>query len=181
MKLNVYDKFVRIYHDIHEKGHAQLDRLNVIEKWLNSPMRVRAFAVRIAGRAAGRKGKTKGVAGELFNEAAALLCNRYQRAMWDPQLDRPLTEGLHDRLHDLRLYEISRGGKLNRNLAIVEEGLAIYLWHGADPSRGLKLAIDYLQNAHPRHGVCLSGPSATKIMDLASFVSIVEAYDESYL
>ena len=65
MKLSVYDKLVRIYQEIHLKGNAPLDRLGIFEEWLTSPLRLRAFAVRVAGRAAGKKGKTNGVAGEL--------------------------------------------------------------------------------------------------------------------
>jgi hypothetical protein len=181
MKLSVYDKLLRIYQEIHLKGNAPLDRLDILEPWLASPLRLRAFAVVVAGRAAGKKGKTNGVAGELFQEAASLLCARYQEAMRNPQLDRSLTEGLHDRLHELRLHE-SRlsGSKPNRNLLIVEEGLAIYLWHNNDPARGCKLAIDYCLNRDPHYGIGLNGPSATKIMDLARFVSTIEGYEEFY-
>ena len=61
------------------------------------------------------------------------------------------------------------------DLMLVEEGLAIHLWHAGSPSRGYKLAADYCQHYDSRYGNGLNGPSRGKIGEMVQFIIGVEA------
>ncbi len=54
---------------------------------------------------------------------------------------------------------------------LVEQVLAIYLWHSDSPAHGYRLAADYCQHYDSRYGSGLNGPSRTKIEEMARFVN----------
>ncbi len=87
MRTNIPEKLLAISDEIVARGHANLTRLTVLKPWFERPNRLRAFANWVAARAKSRKGKTGGVAGELFKEAQVLL-GRVQP--YAPELDRGL-------------------------------------------------------------------------------------------
>ena len=62
---------------------------------------------------------------------------------------------------------------------LVEQGLAVYLWHPHSPSHGYKLAADYCQHYDSRYGTNLNGPSRTKIGEIVRFMFAVEAQEEA--
>lgn len=99
-----------------------------------------------------------------------------------PQLDRRAAETLHDLLRQFQNeYQKQRWHLVrivrNWNLLLVEEGLAIHLWHTDSPSDGYKLAADYCQHYDPRYGNGLSGPSRTRIMEIVRFMFAIEAME----
>jgi len=65
-----------------------------------------------------------------------------------------------------------------RPLLLVEEGLAIYLWHSESASHGYKLAADWSQNYDSRYGNGLNGPSRGKLEELVRFMSNLEAIED---
>ncbi|MEN9675285.1 MAG: hypothetical protein RIS76_1181 [Verrucomicrobiota bacterium] len=69
----VPERLLAIADEIDAHGSASLTRLTVLKKWLENPGRLPAFGLWIAKRAAGHKGKTKGAAGALMDQARALL------------------------------------------------------------------------------------------------------------
>lgn len=176
MKTKIPEKLLKIAEDIAAQGDANLTRLTVLKKWFARPARLAAFAIWVAGEANSREKKTTGVAG-LFKDGHALLgkVNPYA-----PQLNRNAAELLHRKLRNFQNEcEHQQWGPVriikNWNLMLVEEGLAIFLWHTDSPSRGYKLAADYCQHYDPRYGNGLSGPSRKKIQEMAQFIS---TYDE---
>ena len=73
MRTRVPEKLLAIVDEIDAQRHANLTRLTVLKKWFEHPGRLPAFGLWVAKCSAGREGKTKGAAGELLNEAGALL------------------------------------------------------------------------------------------------------------
>jgi hypothetical protein len=65
----------------------------------------------------------------------------------------------------------------NWNLLLIEQGLAVWLWHPDSPALGYKLAADYCQHYDSRFGKALSGPGRTKIEEIVRFMFIVEALE----
>ena len=63
-------------------------------------------------------------------------------------------------------------------LFLVEQGLAIYLWHSASPSHGYKLAADWAQHFDSRFGNGLNSPSRGKLNELVRFMFTVEALED---
>ena len=103
-----------------------------------------ALLLRITNRAASRKGKTSGTAGELFHKASKLLAGRYKIA---PKPDRAAARNLHERLRDFQNeYVRQRGGPVrvvrHWNLMPVKKGLALYLWHRDSPAHRYDLAVN---------------------------------------
>ena len=72
MRTPVPEKLLAIVDEIDAHGSTSLARLTVLKKWFEHPGRLPAFGLWIAKRAAARKGKTKGEAGALLDEARAL-------------------------------------------------------------------------------------------------------------
>ena len=180
MRTNIPEKLLAISDEIVARGHANLTRLTVLKPWFERPNRLRAFAIWVAARAKSRKGKTGGVAGELFKEAQVLL-GRVQP--YAPELDREAAQQLHDRLQRFQnQYKNQQWGPVriiqNWNLMLVEQGLAIYLGHAGSPPHGYKLAADYCQHYDSRYGSGLSGPSRTKIEEMVRFMFAFEAWEE---
>ncbi len=63
-------------------------------------------------------------------------------------------------------------------LFLVEQGLAIYLWHSASSSHGYKLAADWAQHFDSRFGNGLNGPSRGKLNELVRFLFTVEGLED---
>ena len=180
MRTNIPEKLLKIADDIDEHGSANLTRLVVLKKWFERPERLAAFAIWTAARATSRKGKTAGAAAELFREARTLLAGLH---ILHPEPDRQTAEMLHDRLRDCQNeYRNQQWGPVriihNWNLMLVEQGLAIYLWHSSSPAHGYKLATDYCQHYDSRYGNGLSGPSRTKIEEIVRFMFNIEALED---
>jgi hypothetical protein len=180
MRTNVPEKLLKIADDIDAHGSANLTRLAVLKKWFEKPERLSAFAVWTATRATSRKGKTKGAAAELFQEARILLAGLH---ILHPKPDRQTAETLHDRLRDFQNeYRNQQWGPVrivhNWNLMLIKHALAIYLWHSDSPAAGYKLAADYCQHYDPRYGNGLNGPSRTKIGEIVRFMFNIEALED---
>jgi hypothetical protein len=178
MGTNVPEKLRAIAREIAERGYADQTRLVVMKKWFERPQRLTAFAVWIARRAI--SGKVPGSAAGLFAQARALLkgVNSY-----GPQLNRAAAQTLHDRLRESQNeFEQQRWGPVriirNWNLLLVEEALAICLWHADSPSHGYKLAADFCQHYDSRYGSGLSGPSRARISAIARFLAGHEAMED---
>jgi hypothetical protein len=181
MRSKIPEKLAAIVEEIDARGEAPLTKLTVLKKWFGQPGRLRPFAVWVACRASSRKGKTSGVAGELFLAARTLLAGANEVR---PQLDHVAAQALHDRLRDFQNeHENHSWGAAvrivhNWNLLLVEKGLAIYLAPMPSPKDGYSLAADYCQHYDPRHGNGLNGPSRTKITEIMRFMFTIEALEE---
>ncbi|MBI1783656.1 hypothetical protein HYR69_00805 [Candidatus Sumerlaeota bacterium] len=180
MFTEIPDKLLLIVDEIDEKGHAPLTKLTVLKKWFKHPGRLGTFALWVGARATSRKGKTKGEAGNLFKQARALLVRQHPVF---PKVDRKTAEKLHDNLKLFQnQYEKQRWGPVrivkNWNLFLVEQGLAVWLWHTNSPADGYKLASDYCRHYDSAYGTDLNGPSRAKIMELVRFMFTVEALED---
>ena len=65
----------------------------------------------------------------------------------------------------------------NANLLLIEEALAICLWHANAPSLGYKLAVAYAAHYDPRYGNGLNGPSRDRLQELVDFIKHREALE----
>ncbi|HTV42305.1 MAG TPA: hypothetical protein VMF08_17170 [Candidatus Sulfotelmatobacter sp.] len=180
MRTNIPEKLLKITDDIDAHGSANLTRLAVLKKWFEKPERLSAFAIWIAARATSRKGKTGGVAAELFRKARTLLAEAERCC---PKVNRQAAKALHDELRNFQNeYENQRWGRVrivhNWNLMLVEHGLAIYLWNLDSPAHGYRLAVSYCQHYDPRYGNGLNGPSRTKILEIVRFMFTIEALED---
>ena len=177
MRTKVPEKLLAIVAEIEATGSSNLTRLTVLKKWFQAPGRQSAFGLWVASRAASRKGKTAGVAGELFKESRLLLKD-CRISSSGP--DHALAKDLHNRLRAFQNeYDKQRWGPVriinNWNLHLVEQGLAIYLWHADKPGHGYDLARDYCRHYDPHCFDDLNGPSRTKILDIVRFMFVIEA------
>ena len=171
--------------EIDAVGNVALTRLAVLKDWFGVRGRLSVFGLWVAKRAAGRRGKTKGEHGALLHEAGALLGPASTRESFWAQPDRRLAEDLHARAQaSQNQSEHQALGPVRtvrcRPLLLVEEGLAIYLWHGDSPSHGYKLAANWAQNHDPRYGIGLNGPSRGKLHELVRFMFTVEATEDEH-
>lgn len=178
MRTAVPENLLKIVEQIDTAGSANLTRLTVLKKWFEHPGRLSAFGLWVARRAAGRKGKTKGPAGALLDEARALLGPEAT-----PSINRRAAKSLHDRAREFQNeYEQHQWVSLRIvncwPLLLVEKGLALSLGETDTPSDGYKLAADFCQHFDPRHGNSLNGPSRTKIMEMVRFMFAVEAIEK---
>lgn len=180
MRTKIPEKLLKIVADIDAEGQANLTRLTVLKKWFERPGRLTAFALWVAARAMSRKGKAGGaVAAGLLKEARALLDGLDK---FRPALDREAAESLHDRLREFqnehhRQKWVSVRVVHNWNLLLVEEALAICIWHPNSPENGYTLASDYFRNYDPRYGTSLNGPSRTKLLEMVQFMFTLEAVE----
>jgi hypothetical protein len=180
MRTNIPEKLLQLSDDIRATGNAPLTRLTVLKPWFERPQRLTQFAVWVAGRASGRKGKTIGPAAELFKAARTLLGGA---DLYQPELDRTAVEALREQLQGFQNeYDQQRWGPVRRiknwNLFVIESGLEIYLGRDATPARGYKLAADYCQHYDSRYGNGLNGPSKTKIEEIVRFMFTIEGWEE---
>jgi hypothetical protein len=180
MRTNVPKKILKIVDEIDAHGHASLTRLTVLKKWFDQLRRLGGFALWVAFQAKSRKGKTAGVAGDLFRETGVLLA---KFDPYTPDVDRAVAEQLHNRLRDFQNeYRNQHRGPVrvihNWNLMFVEQGLAIWLWHPRSPTNGYKLAADDCQHYDPRYGNDLNGSSRTKLREIVRFMVAIEAWEE---
>lgn len=182
MRTPIPEKLLAIADDIEAFGSVPLTRLTVVKQWLETPGRSSAFGLWIAKRAAGRKGKTRGEAGVLLDEARALLGTTATREDFLRAVDPGAAKRLHARARDLQNgFEHQPRGPVRVihcwPLLLVEQGLALHLGP-ALPSDGYKLASDFCQNHDSRYGNSLNGPSRTKILEIVRFMFTFEAIEE---
>jgi len=180
VRTDISEKLLKISAEIGSRGNANLTRLTVLKKWFGLAGRLPSFAIWVASRAISGKGKTGVEAAELFRQARALLASVNPYA---PKMDRKLAKVLHDRLQKFQNeYKYQQWGPVriihDWNLMLVEQALAIYLWHSDSPALGYKLAADYCQHFDSRHGNGLNGPSRMKIEEMARFVDKLEEIQE---
>lgn len=183
MQTTVPDKILTIIEDIESRGNVPLTRLTVLKKWFGPPHRLPAFGLWIARRAAGRKGKTKGEAGALLDEARKLLGTTATRKSLFQQIDRKAAINLHERARAFHNeYRNQQWGPVRIihcwPLLLVEEGLAVHAGLHRHPSDGYKLAADWAQNYDPAYGNGLNGPSRGKLLELVRFMYSVEALED---
>lgn len=179
METAIPEKLLKIADEIEEHGTANLTKLTVLKKWFEHPDRLSSFAMFIANRASGRKGKTTGEAATLFHDARALIG---KLPLFRPEVPRQQAEEFYHRLKNFQNeYDQQQWGPVriihNRNLFMVEEGLRIYLWPTNPASDGYHLAAYYCENYDSRYGNSLNGPSRTKILEIMRFMFTVEAME----
>jgi len=179
----VPEKILKIVDDLDALGNVPLTRLTVLKKWFEQPVRLSAFGLWIARRAASRKGKTKDAAGALLNEARALCGTSAKRESVFQNLGPSAAKSLHDRAKAFQNeFENHQWGAVRIihcwPLLLVEEGLALHLGLNEHPSDGYKLAADWAQNYDPRYGNDLNGPSRGKLLELMRFMATVEALED---
>lgn len=183
VRTSVPEKILAIIDAINADGNAPLTRLTVLKKWFERPGRLSMFGLWVARRAAGRKGKTKGEHGALLQEASKLLGPASTRESFFAEPERRATQDLHARARASQAeFEKQAWGPVRLvkcwPLFLVEQGLAIYLWHTDSPSHGYKLAADWAQNQDSSHGNGLNGPSRGKLGELVRFMFTVESLED---
>jgi hypothetical protein len=183
MRTTIPEKIQRIIADLDARGNVPITRLTVLKKWFEHPARLSVFALWVARRAAGRKGKTKGVFGALLDEARTLLGPSSTAEALFFQPNRDAAEHLLDLArHAQSEMENQRWGPVRVihcwPLLLVEEGLALFLRDEPPPSAGYKLAAVWTQNYDPRYGNGLNGPSRGKLAELVRFLFRVEALED---
>lgn len=178
MPKSVADKLSAVIAQIDECGNADLLRLTVLKKWFERPGRLAAFALWVASRAV--------VHGSGLGEPASALFREVHELLWHREigggLDRRAAERLYHRLRSFQsTYQRGKWGPVrivtNAKLLLIEEALALYLWHGNTPSLGYKLAAAYAEHYDPRYGNGLNGPSRGRLEDLIDFVRYQEAIE----
>ena len=183
MRTEAPDKILNILDDIVAQGNVALTRLTVLKKWFEAPGRLPAFGLWVARRAAGRKGKTKGPAGELLDETRALLGTAATHDSLFQKIDRAAAKRLHNQARDFHSeFQRQPWGPVRIihcwPLLLVERGLALHTGLASHPSEGYKLAADWAQNYDSRYGNGLNGPSAGKLKELVRFMFSVEALED---
>jgi len=183
MTTNVPEKIGAIIDSIDIEGNAPLTRLTVLKKWFEHPGRLSAFGLWIARKASGRKGKTKGEAGELLDEARKLLGTSSTYASVFQQIDRAEALSLHNRARDYQnAYEQQQFGPVRVikcwPVLLVEKGLSLHLGLTVVPSDGYKLAADWAQHYDSKYGNGLNGTSCGKLMELLRYMNGVEAIED---
>jgi len=180
MRTAIPEKLLTIAAEIKEHGSSNLTRLTVLKKWFECPHRLSSFAIFIAKRASGKKGKTTGEAARLFRNARVLFKGVN---VFSPKVPKKQAEKLHESLQAFQNeYKRLRWGTAriikNHNLFLIEEGLRIYLWHSNVSQEGYRLTVKYCENYDPSYGNSLNGPSAAKIHDIVRFMFTVEALED---
>lgn len=170
MRTDIPEKLLRIASDIEAKGPQELTRLMVLKRWFSDPLRLSSFAIFIARRACGRKGKTTGEAAALFKQASELLKNAPVR---DPGIPVDAAKSLWQALSS---YQSEYPKK--HNLYLIEEGLRIYLWSTTDPAAGYRLAVSYCEHDAPVYGTMLDDKSLFKIEEIVRFIFTYEGLAE---
>ncbi len=185
MRTLVPDKILKIIEDIQSQGNVSLTRLTVLKKWFEQrPERLPAFGLWVARKAAGRKGKTAGLPGQLLNEARKLVGTGATRESLFQQLAPQAAKDLHERARLAQNeFKNQQWGPVRIihcwPLLLVEQGLALHAGIQRHPSDGYKLAADWAQNYDSKYGNGLNGPSAGKLEELVRFLFNVEAVEDS--
>jgi len=180
MRTTISEKLLTIATEIKDQGSANLTRLTVLKKWFENPNRLSSFAIFVAKRASGKKGKTTGEAARLFRNVRVLFKGIN---VFSPEVPKEQAEKLHESLqafqneHKRLRWGTARIIK-NHNLFLIEEGLRIYLWHSNYPQEGYCLAAKYCEHYDPSHGNSLNGPSYTKIHEIVRFMFTMEALED---
>jgi len=180
MRTTIPEKLLTVAAEIKEYGSANLTRLTVLKRWFEPPHRLSSFAIFIAKRASGRKGKSTGEADRLFRKARILLKGTN---IFCPEVPKEAAEKLYDHLHAFQNeHKRLRWGTAriikNHHLFLIEEGLRVYLWHSNLPQEGYRLAANYCKHYDPSYGDCLTGPSYTKIHEIVRFMFTIEALED---
>jgi len=180
MRTIIPEKLLIVATEIKEQGSANLTRLTVLKKWFEQPHRLSSFAIFIAKRTSGRKGKSTGEAAKLFRNARVLLKGAN---IFSPEVPQETAKKLHGYLHAFQNeHKKLRWGTAriikNHHLFLIEEGLRIYLWHSNSPPEGYRLAANYCEHYDPSCGNCLNGPSYTKIHEIVRFMFTIEALED---
>ncbi len=178
MPTSTADKLTAIVTQIAAQGNADVLRLTVLKKWFERPGRLPAFALWVASRAVEQGRYSEESVSVLFGEARALLEHRGPRG----RLDRDAAERLYQRVRSFQsTYQRGKWGPVrivkNANLLLIEEALALYLWHVNSPSVGYKLAVAYAAHYDPRYGTGLNGPSRDRLQELVDFIRHCEALE----
>ena len=178
MPTSTADKLTAIVTQIAAQGNADVLRLTVLKKWFERPGRLPAFALWVASRAVEQGRYSEESVSVLFGEARALLEHRGPRG----RLDRDAAERLYQRVRSFQsTYQRGKWGPVrivkNANLLLIEEALALYLWHVNSPSVGYKLAVAYAAHYDPRYGTGLNGPSRDRLQELVDFIRHREALE----
>ena len=161
MPPSLQSQLTSIIAEIDRTGHANVMRLTVLKKWFKDLGRLRAFGLWVAERAAVRRDITDGEPGDLFALARAVLLE-HPPAGATPDLIE--TERLYRRLCAFQNDVIhQRWGPVrvirNRDLLLVEEGLALYLDVRTAPTDAYRLAVEDCAHYDGRYGRDLNGPS----------------------
>jgi len=172
----IQHKINAIIEEIDRRGHADVLRLTVLKRWFMAPGRLSDFGLWIAQQAAAHGEAATGDAGSLFAEARALLEAR------EPPESGPRWSAAETLYRRLRLFQNTfqhqRWGPVriiwNRNLLLVEQGLALYLRHLATPTDGYRLAVGYCAHYDARFGTDLNGPSRDRLAAVRDFIATVE-------
>ena len=183
MRTTVPEKILKIVTDLDAHGNVALTRLTVLKKWFEQPARLAAFGLWVARRAAGRSGKTKAEFRAILSDARALLGPASTRESFFQAIDRHALELLHARARAAQKEFEKQAWQPVRvihcwPLLLVEQGIAIYLWHAESPAEGYKLAADWTQNYDSRYGNGLNGPSRGKLNELVRFMFAVEVLED---
>ena len=183
MRTAIPEKIQKIIQDLDTRDNVSLTRLTVLKKWFEAPGRLSAFGLWLARRAAGRKGKTKGAAGDLLDETRALLGTSSTRESYFQPIDPAAAANLHDRARDFHNeFQNQQWGPVQIihcwPVLLVEQGLALHTGLKRHPGDGYKLAADWAQNYDPRHGNGLNGPSRGKLEELMRFMFTIEASED---
>jgi hypothetical protein len=178
MPTSTADKLTAIVTQVAAQGNADVLRLTVLKKWFERPGRLPAFALWVASRAVEQGRYSEESVSVLFGEARALLEHRGPRG----RLDRDAAERLYQRVRSFQsTYQRGKWGPVrivkNANLLLIEEALALYLWHVNSPSVGYKLAVAYAAHYDPRYGTGLNGPSRDRLQELVDFIRHCEALE----
>jgi hypothetical protein len=172
MALTIHQKLASIVEEIDRKGFAELVRLTVLKKWFEPPGRHRAFALWIAGRAAHIDEPASEAEASLLAEARAFLADIQSHGELNPPRMRQFQERLTAFQPD---YTQLTWGPVrvvhSKRLMMIEDALAICLWHPDDPRYGYRLAAYYCEHYDARHGNNLNGPSRDRVLEIASFVA----------
>ncbi|WP_295440724.1 hypothetical protein [uncultured Thiodictyon sp.] len=177
MPPRIQDKLAAIIAEIDSTGHANTTRLTVLKKWFEHPRRLRAFGLWVAERAAARGDAATGETAELFAEARALLT---ERPLSEPMPGWTATEVLQRRLVAFQnTFRDHPWGRVriikNKDLLLIEEGLALYLGQRRTPYDGYRLAADDCEHYDPHFGTNLNGPARERVTALIAFVTTTEA------
>jgi hypothetical protein len=178
MPTSTADKLTAVVTQIAAQGNVEVLRLTVLKKWFERPGRLPAFALWVASRAAGQGRDAEESVSVLCGEARALLEHRGPRG----RLDRDAAERLYQRVRSFQsTYQRGKWGPVrivkDANLLLIEEALALYLWHVNSPSVGYKLAVAYAAHYDPRYGTGLNGPSRDRLQELVDFIRHREALE----
>ena len=184
MRTAVPERILKVIADLEAQGDVPLTRLTVLKKWFEQqPARMPAFGLWVARRASGRKGKTKGEAGALLDEARALLGPGSTRESVFQRIDPEAARNLHERTRGFQnQFQNQHWGPVRIiecwPLLLVEKGLALHAGLETHPTAGYKLAADSAQNYDPRYGNGLNGPSRGKLEELVRFMFGIEALED---